>query len=331
MAEIIRKNKIVNILKIHLKFILIIYIIAIIGSIIFYFLSPKYYRATAEILKPSKTSKTNMSSEVILSLLNSNRMLDRIVKKFNLSQEYGTDNLDILRNNLKENTRISELGKKIIKIDVIDKNPETAAQIANFFCKNLNNLVYNLTAGPIIKEKKTIEENIMKANNQIKTLQNKMDKIEHKSKIIIVNNNNEGLNSLASYLMKKLIKEKLVFKTLEQTSPSNIKKIMTVKMKIAYIGKQIDKIIEYKKSLSNIQRDILTNESFLSLLNNQMEKAGISESNNIVPIHILDKAIAPTTVYKPNIKNIIIIISFIILGIGFVIIFFDALRFLGSL
>ncbi|MCL5408934.1 MAG: hypothetical protein M1135_02815 [Candidatus Omnitrophica bacterium] len=331
MAEIIRKNKIFDILKIHLKYILIVYVLAMFGSIIFYVVSPKYYLATTEILKPVKNFQTNVSSEVILSLLNSNGMQDKIIKKFKLSDEYGTENLDVLRRDFKTNVKISEVGKKIIKIDVIDKNPETAADIANFFYKNLNNLIYNLINMPTVKNRIAIEENLTKTDEQIKSLEYNMDKIEHKNKIIIINNSNKDLSPVADYLMTKLIKEKLELDTIKQTEPINTKKLVDTRVKIAYLESQIDKIIKYKRSLLDIQRDISEKETLFSLLTDQLEKAKFSESKNIVPIQVLDKAIAPTTVYKPDIKIIVIIISCIILGIGLIVIFFDALRFLGSL
>ncbi len=331
MKEIVRKNKIFDILKIHLKYILIVYILVIIGSVVFYIVSPKYYRATTEILKPIETTQTNISSEVLLSILNSNGMLDKIVKNFGLSVEYGTQNLDILRDDLKKNIKISEVGHKIIKIDVIDRNPKTAAGIANFFCENLNKILYNLTTASATQNRISIKKNIKKISGQLNVLEDKTNKIEKKSNIIIINNGTEGLSSISDYLMGRLIKEKLTLQIIKQTEPTDTKKIAKTKIEIADLEKQIDEVIGYKKSLSNLQKNISTKEAILSSLNKQLEESRISESKNILPIQVLDKAVVPTTIYKPDIKILMLIDSCVILGIGLLIIFFDALRFLGSL
>ncbi|MEP7197008.1 MAG: Wzz/FepE/Etk N-terminal domain-containing protein [Saprospiraceae bacterium] len=118
------------------------------------FLLPVYYKSTTTMF-PARSTQVPVTetatrkgsysdfgetseSEQSLEIINSTRLLDKVIKKFNLFNHYEIDSskqfayTDVI-NNLKDNL-ISKRNKyNSIEISIIDKDPKVAADIANSF------------------------------------------------------------------------------------------------------------------------------------------------------------------------------------------------------
>jgi tyrosine-protein kinase Etk/Wzc len=138
-----------NPLKRHIILLILSLIAGINLTVLFYLISPKYYKATSTILQPpeteitpsqqsSKFSKEPISlirtnTELFFSILNSRRMKDDLIEKFDLKKHYKVSNDDEAIEILKKMVNIFLTKDKVIQIDVIDRDPKIAAEIANFY------------------------------------------------------------------------------------------------------------------------------------------------------------------------------------------------------
>jgi uncharacterized protein involved in exopolysaccharide biosynthesis len=139
------------------KPLLIVMLIALVFSWFFslpWFITPKY--KSTVILFPASTnavSKALLSeqsgkgqdlvsfgedqqSEQLLQILNSNKIRDRVIRKFDLMQHYGIDTASRYRYSLlykkyDKNIAFRRTEYMAVKIEVLDKNPQMAADIAN--------------------------------------------------------------------------------------------------------------------------------------------------------------------------------------------------------
>lgn len=146
------------------KPLIIITIIAILASILFsspLFITPKYKStvilfpvATNSISKALISQQSGIKEDVLgfgeeeqaeqmLQILNSNKIRDRIVKKFDLMEHYGIDPGSRYRNTrlVKEyesNVSFRRTEYMAVKISVLDKDPQMAADIANTIAELLD-------------------------------------------------------------------------------------------------------------------------------------------------------------------------------------------------
>ncbi|MCS7180262.1 MAG: lipopolysaccharide biosynthesis protein, partial [bacterium] len=104
-----------------------------------------------------------------------------------------------------------------------------------------------------------------------------------------------------------------------------------LKNEINEIQASISKLLGSQDELTKILRELKVQETLYNFLTSKMEEAKIEEARDTPVVQILDKAKIPYKVYKPDIKFILLLISGIIGGIGFLVIFFDFLRVLGSI
>ena len=82
-------------------------------------------------------------TEQMLQILNSNKIRDRIIQRFNLFQHYDIDttcrNHNVkLYNRFKSNITFTRTEYMAVKITVLDKNPQTAADMANMIAALLD-------------------------------------------------------------------------------------------------------------------------------------------------------------------------------------------------
>lgn len=343
MEKTTRNQRVILSFKRHILYIILFLILGNVLGILYYLVSPKYYRATASILKPigsietldvstkSKTTdKQDIGTELFMSILTSRRMYDDIIEKFNLSSVYGISNIDRVREILQLSCTISASSQRVISISVIDRDPKRAADIANFFWKNLDRLLQEMTITTAKKNRLFIEERLVSTGKTLEQLQAQLNHLQQANKLLAIKDTGE-ISSLATGLMEKLSEKKLELEKLKRIYQDNQPEIVLLSAEIKDLQKELDRVTSYQTQLTQILRELKSQESVYSFLISQLESAKLDETKNTPFIQVLDSAVVPQKVYSPDIKKILIIISVIVVGIGVIVLFFDVLRFLGSI
>jgi uncharacterized protein involved in exopolysaccharide biosynthesis len=329
--------------KRHLVYFVLYLIAGNALGVFYYVVSPKYYRATAAILKPigsletlemsqsGKTEqKTDTSSELFLSILNSRRMFDELIETFNLQSVYGIKNTDRVREILHQSCSIKQEGNRVISIKVIDRDPKRAAAMANFFWQNLDKLLQELTITTAKKNRLFIEERLAATTRTLEDLQTRLNALQSSNKFIAIRETGE-ISELATQLMNKLAEKKLELEKARRIYQEGQNEIVMLKEEIRDLQKELDLLIRYQKDLSQLLREIKTQEASYTFLTGQLEEAKLTESKDTPFVQVLDKAVAPEQVYAPNLKLILMVITIAVVGIGVLVLFLDILKFLGSI
>ncbi|HOK57175.1 MAG TPA: hypothetical protein PKV21_01385 [bacterium] len=334
-------------IKRHIILLILTYIAVINLTVLFYLITPKYYRATSTILQPpesevslsssqtAKFSKEPLSlirtnTELFFSILNSRRMKDDIIEKFNLKKHYGVSNDDEAIEILNERTNIFLTKDKVIQIDVIDRDPKIAAGIANFYTENLDYLIKELTITTAKQNRIFIEKRLKETTELIEELEKRLTTIQNTNKLVIDQDLTQ-ISQTGGKLMEQLINKQLELEKERQILDDKDPKIIMLKNEIKEIQSSLAKLLGSQDELTRILRELKVQESLYNFLTSKMEEAKIEETRDTPVVQILDKAKVPYKVYKPDIKFILLLVSSIIGGIGFLIIFFDFLRFLGTI
>jgi len=180
--------------------LIIITIIAFVASIIFsssVFISPKY--KSTVVLFPTSTSSISKAllsenignkndimefgeeeqTEQMLQLLNSNKIRDRVVIKYDLMNHY-----DIDPDSKYKNTRLfKEYDNNItfrrteymaVKISVLDIDPQIAADIANDIAELLDSTKNEMQKVRAVKGFKIVEEEYLKQKNEITQMEDSL-------------------------------------------------------------------------------------------------------------------------------------------------------------
>ena len=151
----------IKLMKVLLKYKKIIFIVvfgAMLATLIISFLLPKSYLSTITVIAPevaeggtifggtfgllaSDLGGSQITSQAVQAVLNSERMQEDVIKEFDLINLYGVKSMYYAKRILKSRTKVSiKQDEGIIEVQAIAHSPQLSADIANFFISNLYNI-----------------------------------------------------------------------------------------------------------------------------------------------------------------------------------------------
>ncbi len=178
------------------KPLFIVLLIAFFGSWFLscsWFITPKYKSSVilfpagtnsiSKALLSDQTSKgqdlmafgEDEQAEQLLQILNSNKIRDRIIQRFNLMEHYGIDSSSRVKNSklfkeYEKNITFNRTEYMAVKITVMDKQPQMAADIANKIAELLDSTKNEMQHQRAVNGFKIVEQ-------EYKTLQSEVSKI----------------------------------------------------------------------------------------------------------------------------------------------------------
>jgi len=183
--------------------ILILTAIAFVASIIFsssWFITP-LYKSTV-VMYPTSTSSISKAllsetyggkedilafgedeqTEQMLQILNSNRIRDRIIQKYDLMAHYNIDpdskyKLTRLYNEYESNINFRRTEYNAVKITVLDKDPQLAADMANDIANQLDSVKIEMQKQLAYKGFKIVEAEYQKRSHDIRMMEDSLTKL----------------------------------------------------------------------------------------------------------------------------------------------------------
>ncbi|MEW6412602.1 MAG: Wzz/FepE/Etk N-terminal domain-containing protein [Candidatus Zixiibacteriota bacterium] len=171
------------------RLIFVIIILATAVSVVVSLVLPKWYSSTALLLPPKNMSTPigEMSdwsqvvsvtgglelpmratpSDVYIRMLKSRTITSRIMDSFNLMERYGTGNWEETYLALMEHANMQVSDEGLLVISVEDKDPQMAADIANAFVKELENVNTEIVAERINQTRAFLEDRLEQVKKEM--------------------------------------------------------------------------------------------------------------------------------------------------------------------
>jgi len=220
--------------------------------------------------------------------------------------------------------------EKIIEIGVIDTDPKRAAEIANFFVERLDNTVKALSITTAKQDRIFTEKQLHETENTINALESRLAAIKDRDKLA-ADKELEQIAQTAGKLMEDLFHKKLEVQRKSEILKEDSFEIQMLKKDIENLEATLSRLLRSENELRSIIRELQAQEEVYNFLTSKLEEAKINEARDTPVIQILDRAVIPNNIYKPDIKTLIIIQTIIFGGLGVLIFFFDLLKYLGSI
>ncbi len=185
------------------KLLILIGVIAMIASIVFsssFFITPKY--KSTVIMFPTSTNSVSKAlmadnygatqdilqfgaeeqSEQLLQILNSNKIRARIIEKYNLLEHYNISSNSKFKNTIlfkkyENNIRFRRTEFMAVEIEVLDKDPQMAADIANDIAALLDSTKNTMQRERAIQGLKIVEAEYLKLKNEIVKMEDSLKEL----------------------------------------------------------------------------------------------------------------------------------------------------------
>ncbi|MGK9477431.1 GumC family protein [Melioribacter sp. OK-6-Me] len=334
------------------------------GTTIYALLAPKWYKSTASVLaaerndilstlsglsslaKGFSASKGlaaltggNTETDRYIAILKSATLTDEIIKKFRLREEYDMedDYYEKVVKKWQSNLELEIQDEGNLTITVYDKDPQKAADIANYMVNRLNEINTQLSITNAKANREFIEKRYLQNLTDIKNLETEMQKFQEKYGVIAVPEQIEATVKSMSGIYLDMYRKEVEFNVVKQIYGIDHPLVHTTEIELNELKKKIDLLnsgkdvsqknikllIPFKEApeLGNeylkIYRNLEIQYKILEFIQPLYEQAKVEEVRNTPSVLVLDKAGPADRKAKPK-GSIYAAVSFVgsvILGI----------------
>ncbi len=300
------------------------------------FLLPKRYQATTRLMPPDNRSAPAMlagmqlegslrsagaelmglktPSALFVAILQSRSVADRVITRFDLRRVYRVWQWEDARLRLAANTRVAEDRKSgVVNIQVTDRSPERAAQMAEAYVEELNRLVVQLTTSAAHRERVFLEGRLENVEHDLRSAEQEFSRFASQNTAIDIKEQGKATVEAAARLEGQLIASEAELQGLRQIYTDSNVRVRSVAARIAELRHQLQRLGAGEKApggaqslypsirqlpllgvgYADLYRRTRVQEAVFETLTREYELAKVEEAKEIPSVKVLDAALIP--------------------------------------
>ena len=330
----------IDLLTSHRRKLLRLAGVALLAFTLIAFLIPSRYEAVARLMPPDQTNPaammlgalTEKSGDVlgsvagdalglrtqgatIVGVLNSRTIAYDLINQFDLRKVYSEKRYQDARKVLLKRTDIAEDKKSgIITINVQDRDPQRAAQLARAYIDDLNKRIAKLSTSSARREREFLEQRLQTVKLQLDEATLKLSRFSSKNMTFEPEIQGKAMIEAAATLQGQLIAAETELSGLQQIyGPENARvksgsarvgelraKLRTMSGvgdesggKIGQLYPSLEQLPLLGNTYYDLARQAKIDEAVFEVLTKQYELAKVQEAKEIPTIRVLDEPVVP--------------------------------------
>jgi len=342
---------------------LVIFIVLfLVAGLVLAFLLPVRYQAVTLIMPPQQSSSLSSAfasqleglssiaalaggglglknpNDMYVSMLKSQGVEDRLIRRFDLMKEYHRRYLSDARKALERRSEI-EGGLKdgLIRISVEDHDRQRAREIANGYVDELRELSQHLAVTEASRRRVFFEEQLGQTRNNLANAEEAMERAEQHTGLIQLDSQAKALIESGAMLRAQIAAKEVQIQGMGSYATGENAAVSEAEQELAGLRAQLAKLggsegeasdelivpkgqipaagLEYLRKL----RDVRYYEAEFSILARQLELARLDEAREGAMIQVVDPATLPDKRSYPH--RTVLVLSFVLCGFFFGILF----------
>jgi uncharacterized protein involved in exopolysaccharide biosynthesis len=244
------------------------------------------------------------------ALLKSRTAGEEMVRTFNLVAVYGIDDssMDKAVKALGENVAFEDHPDEFITIEVYDRDPQRAADMANHFVTILNRLNMELGTREARGNREFIEARLEDTKALLRIAEDSLRTFQEKTGMMISPEQTEGLSGIASLYAAKAKKE-IEIAVYERTGAANDQMLQLLRLEVAELDRKVQKFPAIGLGSLRLYREVIIQQKIMELLVPMVEQARIEERRDTPVLLVLDRATPPERKSKPQRTLILLVVT----------------------
>jgi uncharacterized protein involved in exopolysaccharide biosynthesis len=264
------------------------------------------------------------TADLYVSMLKCEAIKDPIIDRFKL--------MDVYENKYRMDTykaldkkAVIAAGKKdgIITITVDDKDPKRAAEMANAYVEELGKLAVRLNVTGAGKNRVFLEERLAQAKGDLAKAEENLKVFQAKNKAVQMTAQAEATIKGVAEMRARLAAQEVQLATYRRQLTESSQEVKNLGTSVANLKAQVAKLegVGGNSSIPSvgsvpaigqeyvrIMREFKIQESLVELLTKQYEMARLSESKDISPLQVIQKARVPERKSKPK-RSVFVLVA----------------------
>lgn len=295
-------------------------------------LLPKWYSAKAVLLPPAEEeSAFSLSqllprglgglklpgaptlSDVFISVLKSRSVGDRLVTRFDLVRRYHQRDSEKALQELQSHTKLSLGDEGTIAISVEDRDPKTAAQMANAYIEELDNFNRLTRTSTARRTREFVEERLAVVARDLAAAENNLSGYQQKKNLALLSPEARGQAEIGANIMAQKLALEVKLNVLRQSLVESSEEVRRVREELSAVEAQLGTLPQAGVATMRLWRDLKTQEQLYELLTAQLEEARIRETRDTPTVQVLDAAVPP--LHKSRPKRALVVLAGLLLGL----------------
>jgi uncharacterized protein involved in exopolysaccharide biosynthesis len=304
-------------------------------------LMPNMYTGTTKILPPQSQGQSGASallsqngglagiaggllrnpSDVYVAMLKSRTVADNLIARFGLAVRYDTQYPTRVRKKLEERTNIVAGKDNIITIDVDDRDPKIAAELANAYADELVKLTQVLAVTEASQRRLFFEKQLIQAKDNLARAEAEARSSLEQGGIVMVDAQGRALVETSARLRSQIALKEVQIGAMRAFATEHNPGVTRAQQELDALRAQLAKTEGVGKGIGaardqngrggdslRLLRDVKFYELLFELLGRQYEAAKLDEAKESSVVQVLDKAVEPDLKSKPT-RTLIVLIS----------------------
>ena len=307
---------------------------------------PNIYTGTTRILAPQNQSAasalasqlgglaalagavTKSSTDVYVGMLKSRTVADSIIQRFGLTKVYDVEYLSLARKRLDKDTVILAGKDGIIMIEVDDKDPKRAAEIANAYVDELLKLSQVLAVTDAAQRRLFFERQLAEAKDNLANAEVAARQALQKGGLVKVDDQGRTMVEASARLRALITVKEVQIGAMRSFATDRHPDLRLAQQELESLQHELAKTegVGGRKSAEEgsgrqgmdslkLLRDVKYREVIFEALARQYEIAKLDEAKDSAVVQVMDKAIEPDRKSKPSRALIVILAT---LGAGLI-------------
>src|SRR6266480_3813305 len=332
----------------HKRIVLGIPLVVAIAAAIVSLLMPNIYTGTTRILPPQQSASAATAllnqlggaagvlagatggalgirnpNDLYVGMIRSRTVADNLVGRFDLNKVYDQKLQSSTRNTLQSNTTIAAGRDGIITIDVDDKDPKRAADLANAYVDELMKLTKVLAVTEASQRRLFFERQLLQAKDNLTAAEMAARQGLQKGGLAQVDAQGRSMIEVTARLRAQISAKEVQIGSMRTFAAEGNPELQRTQQELEALRRELARVegsspiaalgkgeASGSSGLDNLGRlrDVKYYEFLYELLAKQYELAKIDEAKDATVIQVMDKAIEPDRKSKPM-RTLIILLS----------------------
>lgn len=183
------------------------------------------------------------TSDLLVGVLSSQTVEDRLVQRFNLKTVYGARRMEDARKRLENFTDIVVDHKsQIITIKVTDRSADRAAALAQAYVEELNHTVADVSTSSARRERVFLEERLHAVTQDLETAEREFSQFASKNSAIDIKEQGKAMLEAAATLQGELIAARSELEGLRQFYADSNVRVRAAQARVNELDNQLKKV-----------------------------------------------------------------------------------------
>lgn len=280
------------------------------------FLLPLRFTATATLLPPKEDVGSSLlrmrrslgqrfdlsnvpitgvtsNAQVYLTILRSRTVADSLIAEFHLVDRYRVKNVELARRALAAATDLGLASAGLIRVAVEDKDPGTAADMANAYVRHLDRINRAMSMRDGRRTRIFIEGRRRDTEVRLHAAEDSLLAYEQSHPGILLPGEDSSAAGAAAGLLARRISIGAELEMLRHALAPDAPALSRKEREVQALDRELRKLPAMEVALARRYRDFKIQERVFELLTAQFEQAQIQEHRDITTVEVLDPAIPP--------------------------------------